>query len=555
MVNTKIELEPPIFTETKLKELLHYTDNPNNPSYEAFKSNAFFKLYCGAKGVSKSFGRMIETVYRLVNEKNFCSVWCRNQYNHIKNTLIPTFQKVLDFLAKEHELDYRPFFEIYNTGAYWTYDDGGKGRALFFQNWEKIQAFQGFTLAQRNFRFGELVIDEPLEDTDENKTLNNEIQQIYKIQKNNLNLLLQNTILRESVEDNFHINVSFLYNIFDTRHFLVQDYHNKVINIIDYDNGKVNSEILNKIIKETFIQEYNADFGDGLGIICTMFSKFFVPRKTISQVQVKFFNQLKEENYKKWLVTVAGFGFLENNDTVNYFLKNLIYEKGKEIRGELLSNQTLTDMIWKLRDHKYVAVADGFDAGIADAPAWVRVALRRDGIIEVLDVVPDLRKQLKQVTRDNINEALLYNISEWNKNWFDAFRSKVVGTVPDPIIFTDNDILVSVLNQLMKDKDITGIAHLAVRKDTKTFKFGIISRQNWEKFIFENNLIKFNLNTTPLLDALARQYILPGEIKRYEEGDKENRNIYNVINAFEMACSFIHAQQMSILSMKERRED
>lgn len=545
------QFTPPKFTEEKLRELLHYTDNPNNPSYDAFKSRAFFKLYCGAKGVSKSFGRMIETVYRLVNEINFCSVWCRNQYNHIKNTLIPTFQKVLDFLANEHNLDYRPYFEIYSTGAYWTFDDGGKGRALFFQNWEKIQAFQGLTLAQRNFRFGELVIDEPLEDTEENKTLNNEIQNIYKIQKNNLNLLLQNTVLREAVEDSFHINVSFLYNIFDTRHFLITDYHNKVLPIVNYDTGKVNNEILNKIIKETYIQEEDKDFGDGLGIICTMFSKFFTPKKTISPVQIKFFNELKKENYKKWLVTVAGFGFLETNDTVNYFLKNLIFVKGKEINPNLLSFDDFTKICWKLRELDYVAVADGFDAGISDAPSWVRVALRYDGVIEVLDCIPDLRTKLQKVTRDNINEVLLNNIGEWNSKWFDVWRPKHGGTIPDPIVFTDNDILVSVLNQLMKDKDITGVAQMAVRKDTKAFKFGIISRQNWQKFIFENNLIKFLPSTLPVLEALAKQYILPGEIKRFEEGDKQNRSIYNIINAFEMACSFIHAQQLAILATRK----
>ncbi len=55
------------FTEEKLKELLHYTDESTNPSYDAFKSNAFYKIYSGAKGVSKSFGRMIETIYRFVN--------------------------------------------------------------------------------------------------------------------------------------------------------------------------------------------------------------------------------------------------------------------------------------------------------------------------------------------------------------------------------------------------------------------------------------------------------------------------------------------------------
>ncbi len=87
----------PEFTEQKLKQILHYTDLDANPSYDAFKSKEFYEIQSGAKGVSKSFGGAIISIYRLVNEKIFCSVWCRNQYNHIANTLRPMFLKVLSF--------------------------------------------------------------------------------------------------------------------------------------------------------------------------------------------------------------------------------------------------------------------------------------------------------------------------------------------------------------------------------------------------------------------------------------------------------------------------
>lgn len=543
----EIKLTPPVFTEEKLEQLLHYTDLPDNPSFNSYKSNAFFKLYCGAKGVSKSFGRMIETVYRLVNEKNFCSVWCRNQYNHIKNTLIPTLQKVLDFLATEHNLDYRPYFEIYSTGAYWTFDDGGLGRAIFFQNWEKIQAFQGFTLPKRNFRFGELVIDEPLEEIDETG-ISVELQKIYKIQKNNLDLLIQNTVLRESVEDNFHINVSFLYNIFDVNHFIVKEYHNPYLNFFDYDNAKPNEHLLNEIITKTFLQISNDDAFNGLGIIISMFSKNFVPSSTISPSQRVYLNKLKEENYKKWIVTVAGFGYLEQSNKTNYFLRNFIFNENNKVKKEFLNKKTDIELKMSLKDRQYLFVADGFDPGLSDSSSWVRVALRKDGVIEVLKCVPDIRKLIKNVNRDTINAKLIDLIKEDNKEWFDVFRPKYYFSTPDPILYTDNDILKNVLNQEFKNNDITGMVKMANRRDTKNIKFGILSRQEWQKWIFEHKLINFTKEAVPLLSALASQYILPGELKRFEEGDKENRDIYNVINAFEMAVSDIHWIQMSLIA-------
>ncbi|CRH46160.1 Uncharacterised protein [Chlamydia trachomatis] len=70
IVNNK----PPVFTEEKLKEILHYTDLEDNPAYEAYKSNTVFELHSGAKGVSKSFGQAIITIYRLVNDIRFCSM-------------------------------------------------------------------------------------------------------------------------------------------------------------------------------------------------------------------------------------------------------------------------------------------------------------------------------------------------------------------------------------------------------------------------------------------------------------------------------------------------
>ncbi|VEU63947.1 Uncharacterised protein (plasmid) [Mycoplasmopsis fermentans] len=136
-------------------------------------------------------------------KKNFNSFWCRNQYNHIKGTLKPLLEKVLSFLAAKG-LDYRPYISIYNTEAYWDYEDGGKGRAIFFGNWKNVQSFQGVTLSQKDFAWGELVIDEPIE-----KELTEELEEIYKIQASNLEILIANTVLRSKNIEGFKTNVIF----------------------------------------------------------------------------------------------------------------------------------------------------------------------------------------------------------------------------------------------------------------------------------------------------------------------------------------------------------
>ncbi|MHA3846209.1 hypothetical protein ACX1NA_03440, partial [Mycoplasma sp. VS276A1] len=169
----------------------------------------------------KSFGGAIITIYRLVNEINFNSMWCRNQYNHIKNTLVPMFKKVIDFLAKEHGLDYSPYLNVTNEAIYWNYEDGGSGRKVFFQNFEKIQAFQGVTLQNSNFYFGELVLDEPIEDPENKNWSPSDLRDLYKNQAENLPILIQNTVLRTVAPDGIQLKVKFFYNIFTTEHFLI----------------------------------------------------------------------------------------------------------------------------------------------------------------------------------------------------------------------------------------------------------------------------------------------------------------------------------------------
>ncbi|WP_235732229.1 hypothetical protein [Mycoplasmopsis felifaucium] len=537
-----------MFSEEKLKEILHYTDNENNPAYDAYKSNAFFRIYSGAKGVSKSFGRMVETIYRIVNEKNFCSVWCRNQYNHIKTTLRPMVEKVLNFLAEEHNLDFREYFYITNEACYWNYDDGGKGRAIYFQNWEKIQAFQGLTLQNPLFRFGELVIDEPLEDTADTNKLPHELIELYEKQHEKLPLLIQNTVLRENAPEGFQVNVSFLYNIFTFDHFLITDYHNKVIPILKED-GNTNDNILNELITQTYLQNYDPDFQNGLGLVVTMFSKYFVPSEQLGTIQKKNLELLKEQNYRLWVITVAGFGQIYNNKNHNYFLKSVLFDESGELKKGVIQNINIAKFKTLLKNGEVIGVYAGFDVGIHDNASLVLTALLGNGKIIILKTFEDIKELFK--TKKNINlemcKAVIKEIKKINSLIEEFTPYNYVNENflygKTSLIFCDSNAIIEQINLLIEENGLNSTALTAVRKPSQ--RFGIIDRQFWEKWIFENKLIYFMPGTHSLIKNLAKQVIPAGEEKRDEE---INHEIYDLINAFEMSNSIAFKYQYKLLS-------
>ncbi|WP_444704929.1 hypothetical protein ACT1UH_02970 [Mycoplasma sp. 332] len=544
----------PVFSEEKLKELLHYTDQEPNPSYEAFKSSAFYKIYSGAKGVSKSFSRMIETIYRLVNEKNFCSVWCRNQFNHIKNTLRPMLEKVLFYLAEEHDLDYRDYFYVTNDAAYWKYDDGGLDRAIYFQNWEKIQAFQGFTLKNSNFRFGELVIDEPLEDTSDSNKLPHELEEIYSLQEEKLPLLISNTVLREVAPIDFKVNVTFLYNIFTTQHFLIKNYHQEAVKILE-DDGTINNQVLNELLKNFYIQRENKEFNNGLGIVVTMFSKFFIPKKFFSELQQKNLDLLKKTNYRLWVITVAGFAFNFEDTKLNYFMKNIIFDETGNIRKKIktISKKQFYDY---LSHGQIIGIYHGYDPGIHDNASFVTVGLHQDGRIIIIEVINDVKKLIPKNTiwkNKAINEKIVEIIKKQSQKFEEflpySFSKNNFIYGKTSILFCDNHASIEALNLLFEEKQISCCALKAVRKPTQNF--GIVDRQMWQKNIFENNLINLLPNNETLLKCLAKQVVIKNPNKSLEKIEKRdesiNPEIYDVINAFEMASSLLFRYQYALL--------
>lgn len=546
--------KPPKFTIEKLAELLHYTDEEVNPTFEAYKSNSFYKIYSGAKGVSKSFSRMIETIYRIVNENNFCSVWCRNQFNHIKNTLRPMLEKVLYFLAEEHNLDFRDYFYVTNEAAYWKFDDNGLDRAIYFQNWEKIQAFQGFTLKNSNFRFGELVIDEPLEDTADSNKLPHELEEIYALQEEKLPLLIANTVLREVAPDNFKINVTFLYNIFTTNHFLIKNYHQEAIKILEEDES-INQNVLNELLDNNFIQRENSDFSNGLGIIVTMFSKYFIPKKYFSEMQQKNLDLLKQTNYRLWVITVVGFAFNFEDNKLNYFMKNIIFDDEGNIRKKI-KTISKNKFYQYLTNQEILGIYHGYDPGIHDNAAFVTVALHKDGRIIVLKVIEDIKRLIPQKTywkNKAINEKIVEIISKMNneveKYLPYSYSNSNFLYSKTSVLFCDNHASIEALNILFEDKKINCWAIKAVRKPTQ--QFGIVDRQMWQKNIFENGLINLLPNNEILLKCLAKQVVIKDNTKPLDKIEKRDESIhpeiYDVVNAFEMSSSLLFKYQYALL--------
>lgn len=546
--------KPPKFTIEKLAELLHYTDQEVNPTFEAYKSNSFYKIYSGAKGVSKSFSRMIETIYRIVNENNFCSVWCRNQFNHIKNTLRPMLEKVLYFLAEEHNLDFRDYFYVTNEAAYWKFDDNGLDRAIYFQNWEKIQAFQGFTLKNSNFRFGELVIDEPLEDTADSNKLPHELEEIYALQEEKLPLLIANTVLREVAPDNFKINVTFLYNIFTTNHFLIKNYHQEAIKILEEDES-INQNVLNELLDNNFIQRENSEFSNGLGIIVTMFSKYFIPKKYFSEMQQKNLDLLKQTNYRLWVITVVGFAFNFEDNKLNYFMKNIIFDDEGNIRKKI-KTISKNKFYQYLTNQEILGIYHGYDPGIHDNAAFVTVALHKDGRIIVLKVIEDIKRLIPQKTywkNKAINEKIVEIISKMNnevEKYLPYYYSNSNFLYSKTsVLFCDNHASIEALNILFEDKKISCWAIKAVRKPTQ--QFGIVDRQMWQKNIFENGLINLLPNNEILLKCLAKQVVIKDNTKPLDKIEKRDESIhpeiYDVVNAFEMSSSLLFKYQYALL--------
>lgn len=534
--------EPPKFSEEILRKALHYTDLPDNPTYDAFKSESLFEIHSGAKGVSKSFGGALITIYRIVNDIRFNSIWCRNRYKHIKTTLRPMFEKVLDLLKRNFDLDYRPYFRFYEERIFWDYEDGGKGRGIYFANWENVQSFQGLTLPNQSFCWGEIVVDEPIEDPSANHSVS-DLRNIYEAQEDNLQVILQNTVFRVAPPKDFIIKIKFFYNIFYHNHFLITTFHNRVIIFCD-DLGNPKEEVLNELSSKKFLQIDNKEEFDGLGIVVTMYSKEFVPEAELSTYQRKNLEQLKKTNLRLWTITVAGLSFQKDSLLENYYLKKLIYQND----GQFNENIHLIEPEQIYEDIKnglLQGVYYGYDPGRFDNASLVCFLHFKSYLLYFKgfeDIKELIKTNNKIPTLKQIHMKLLDLIKETDNEIIDLLEQSTTFNYDfnafnySSFLDLDNDTETQVLRERIFNQNWNILINKAKRRKLKNVDYSIIGRQQKWQFLLSFSHIKFinNFSSRNLLKKLSMQVIDRGEEKRNE---KINPEIYDLINASEYAIN------------------
>jgi len=52
------------------------------------------------------------------------------------------------------------------------------------------------------------------------------------------------------------------------------------------------------LIAKSYIQKIDDTFKNNLGISCTMYSKFFVPKSELGDYQIKYLEALKNDDYR-----------------------------------------------------------------------------------------------------------------------------------------------------------------------------------------------------------------------------------------------------------------
>lgn len=542
-----------IFTKEILKEILHYTDLEANPMYEAFENNTVYKIFSGAKGISKSFGTAVHTIYRIVNEKNFNSIWTRN-FNRDLDKVFDTFREVLSLLKNKYDIDLISKFIFKSDAIYYNTnpEEIKLNKKIKLMNFENVQSFQGLSLPDSRYYWGEIVIDEPIEKIGFNKSIQ-DLNKIYELQKNNLPTLFRNSVFRKKAvldneQDSPVKNIIFCYNIFTLEHWLIKEIHNKIINLCDYEKLSINKTNLNKLIKNKFLQKSDPKYSNGLGITITQFSKDFVPVSTRDENEIKQSEFDKENNYKNWVVEVAGFGFITENTDYFYLLDDYLFdENGSPKISKIKIEEGEIDWKQEVEEGNILGTFSGFDPGLSDNSSLVQIALFKTGHIVVYNFINDLKKFINKnskTKRNDVNKFLLQIIQETDN--FLNLNSNFPLNQGKKIIFTDNDIVAEEINILSTNQNLNLIALMASRKDTAKDKFGILNRQEWQRWNFKNNLLFFYGNAIELVWKLRQQVIpvIPGEKAKRDE--TIHHECYDAINAFEMSCSFAYKKQFII---------
>lgn len=508
----------PIFPKELRDKILNYTDNKEHNSYvKLLDSPMLFKILMGAKNVSKSFGCMINCIWRLLNEPNYNAIWARNISKDIDRTISPNFKKALDFLAYEHNIDLFDFFDIYKSVVVFK----PTGQAIYFANFELVNSFAGITLPKTHFDFVEIYLDEIQQNPEE---LGDSKNFSYEKQQKDMDFIIQSTILRTPDKPNQIRSVVFTFNVYDSNHWVCEKYVKPIM--------PFNTNNREKILKDTFLFAESEE----LNCVVMRMSRFYVPASTISESQIKYYEELKLSDPKIYDITIAGEAYdLESLKSFSP-LKKFILDEENQFNIELMCFE-------EFELDNYLMIVDGFDPGLRDKNGFCRIGLTKEFKIIVLFTQEISSKAFSNFKRSTSLEHVLA-ISNALNNSMQLNQSVLA-------IDSKDDVIIELALKYCMENKLNISVCKAIKNKNPNFKidFNISNRMNFLKECFEKNIIKFMPNTVQLLEYLTKITF----DQEYKRNEKINPEIYDLINAFEYALSLIYNMVIVNNIEQERR--
>ncbi len=495
----------PSFPKHIRDEILNYTDNKEHKSYiKCLDSSTTWKLIMGAKNVSKSFGCMIDTIYRIVNEPDYCAVWARNLSIDIQNTIHPCFQKALDFLKVEHNIDLTPFFDIYAKVVVFK----PTGQAIFFANFELVNSFAGLTLKKMNFDICDVFFDEIQQNPAD---LGNELEKIYTKQPADMQFILQSTILRTKRKPNQKRRMVFLFNIYDSNHWVCEKYVQPIL--------PFNKENREKLVEQSYL------FAEDEELNCSILrmSRFYVPKSEIDEFQLKEYENLKKENPKLYDITVAGEPYDNQSSSVIYPFRKYIYDENNQIYENLIYTK-------EFNKEDFQIIVDGFDPGLKDKNGYCRVGLTNDGKVVILFSKEISSKDFSNFKRFTLIQYLLSLITGLNE----------IYNLEESILAIDSkeDVILELATKYIAENNLNIAPIKAIKNKNPNFiiDFNISNRCKFFLECFQKQIIQFDFSSLALLEYISKQAF----DDNWKRDEKINPEIYDLINAMEYAVSIFY---------------
>lgn len=272
----------------------------------------------------------------------------------------------------------------------------------------------------------------------------------------------------------------------------------------------------------------------------------------MSQEQLAKYQRDKQYNYREYVIRVAGFCFAESDDGIyDYFLRKYIYdENGRLIDRCFANNKKIYQQA--INNNRITAISFGFDAGKHDDASVVCCLLTDKNYCIVYDYIKRLQQSTdnKNQIRELVNQRLIFFIKHCLKGLGITTHTKLKYTNNKICIFTDNDLIVEILNKKFKEQNLNNwICLMANRKDCQRGSFSIESRQHFWDYVLSENLFYVRALASQILTVLGNMVKYVGETKRDE---KIHADEINVLNALEYACSDVIQLAMTNMNTERR---